>query len=101
MGRPNRWTSLVLTVILAVPLTIGCGNAAGPALDDATLTTRVKTAILNDSDLAGLPIDVDTSKGVVTLSGRVKSRTERDKAVALARSVTGVADVTDTLQITP
>jgi len=46
-------------------------------------------------------IDVDTFKGVVTLSGRVKSQDELNTAVALARKIDGVKDVKSTLQIEP
>jgi osmotically-inducible protein OsmY len=35
----------------------------------------------------------------VTLSGAVKSPAERDKAIALARKISGVVDVKSTLQI--
>jgi osmotically-inducible protein OsmY len=38
---------------------------------------------------------------VVTLSGRVKSQTEHDQAMALARKVDGVTDVKDALQVIP
>jgi osmotically-inducible protein OsmY len=51
--------------------------------------------------VGGLRIDVDTFKGVVTLSGRVKSAAERDQAIALARSVSGVTEVKDALQVIP
>ena len=47
----------------------------------------------------GLRIDVDTFKGVVTLSGAVRSAAERDKAMAIARKINGVVDVKSTLQI--
>ena len=70
-------------------------------VDDATITTRVKTSLLNDPDVAALRIDVDTFKGVVTLSGAVKTAAERDKAIALARKIGGVTDVKSTLQIQP
>ena len=63
--------------------------------------TRVKTSLLNDPDVGGLRIDVDTFKGVVTLSGAVKTAAERDKAIALARKINGVTDVKSTLQINP
>jgi osmotically-inducible protein OsmY len=71
------------------------------AIDDTTITTRVKTAMLNDPAVGGLRIDVDTFKAVVTLSGRVKSQAEHDQAVALARRVNGVSEVKDALQIIP
>ena len=61
----------------------------------------VKTSMLNDPAVGGTSIDVDTYKGVVTLSGRVKSQAEHDQALALARKVDGVTDVKDALQVIP
>ncbi|HXW06129.1 MAG TPA: BON domain-containing protein [Vicinamibacterales bacterium] len=93
-------SALALALILAAPLLLaGCGKTIGETIDDGTITARVKTALLNDRDIAGMTIDVDTFKGVVTLSGAVKSAAERDRAIALARSVDGVTDVKSTLQI--
>jgi osmotically-inducible protein OsmY len=101
MIKLGRWTSLVLVVTLAAPLTAACGKTVGEAIDDTTITTRVKTAMLNDTQVGGLRIDVDTFKGVVTLSGRVKSEAERDQALALTRRTPGVTQVKDALQVTP
>ena len=93
---------LVLALLVAVPLmTVACGKTVGETIDDATITTRVKTAMLNDKDVGGLRIDVDTFKGVVTLSGRVKSQAEKAQAVAIARRTDGVVEVKDALQVMP
>ena len=97
----NRWKSLVLALALAAPLTVACGKTVGETIDDTTITTRVKTAMLNDPAVGGLRIDVDTFKGVVTLNGRVKNQGERDQAIAIARRVDGVAEVKDALQVIP
>jgi hyperosmotically inducible protein len=78
-----------------------CGKTVGETIDDATITTRVKTALLNDPEVGGLRIDVDTFKGVVTLSGRVKTKEEETKAITLARKISGVSDVKSTLQVQP
>ncbi len=95
-------TALMLALTLIAPLLLSaCGKTVGETIDDATITTRVKTALLNDPDVGGLRIDVDTFKGAVTLSGRVKSKSEEDKAIALARKISGVTDVKSTLQIQP
>ena len=96
-----RALALVLVFALAVPLAAACGKTIGETIDDTTITTRVKTAMLNDPAVGGLRIDVDTFKGVVTLSGRVKNPSERDQAIAIARRVNGVAEVKDALQIVP
>ena len=98
----NYATIILLAVTLLSPLFVAaCGKSVGETIDDATVTAQVKTALLNDPVVAGLKIDVDTFKGVVTLSGAVKSPAERDKAIALARQVKGVKDVKTTLQINP
>jgi osmotically-inducible protein OsmY len=95
-------TVILLAITLIAPLLLtACGKTVGDTIDDATITTRVKTSLLNDPDVGGLRIDVDTFKGVVTLSGAVKSPAERDKAIALARKIGGVTDVKSTLQIQP
>ena len=100
--RHNYATVILLTITLLTPLfAAACGKSVGETIDDATITAQVKTSLLNDPQVAGLRIDVDTFKGVVTLSGAVKAAAERDKAVALARQTKGVKDVKSTLQINP
>jgi osmotically-inducible protein OsmY len=95
-------TVILLALALMAPVLLtGCGQTASKTIDDGTLTLRVKTVLLNDPDVGGQRIDVDTFKGVVTLSGAVKNPGERDKAMALARKIGGVKDVKSTLQIIP
>jgi osmotically-inducible protein OsmY len=72
---------------------------AGAATSDAAVTTAVKTKFLADPDVSGLAIDVDTSNGVVTLSGTVPTRAEKDEALRLARETTGVTRVNDKLTV--
>ena len=99
-----RCSTLLLLALTLAPMTLaGCAgttsrSARSPTPDDATITTRVKTALLNDPDIKS-KIDVDTFNGVVTLTGAVKTAVERDKAVDLARKINGVSDVKATLQI--
>lgn len=102
MKKHSQKTVFLLVAALLMPLLLAaCGKTVGETIDDATITTRVKTSLLNDPDVGGLRIDVDTFKGVVTLSGRVKSKEEETKAVALARKIGGVTDVKSTLTIQP
>lgn len=101
--KSHRYAAgLLFVVMLLAPLLLAaCGKTVGETIDDATITTRVKTSLLNDPDVGGLRIDVDTFKGVVTLSGRVKTKEEEAKAIALARKVSGVTEVKSTLQVQP
>ena len=96
----NRFFAAILALALIAPVA-GCGKTVGETIDDATITTRVKTAFVNDPVVGALRIDVDTFKGLVTLSGRVKSKDEEVKAIELARKIKGVTDVKSTLVIEP
>jgi hyperosmotically inducible periplasmic protein len=88
------------TAIAMVMLIIaGCARTVTQNTDDATITTRVRTALLNDRTVNGSTIDVSTVNRVVTLSGRVRTAQERERAVAIARDTGGVADVRSQLQI--
>jgi hyperosmotically inducible periplasmic protein len=71
----------------------------GGVTDDATITTRVKTVLLNDAQVAATKIDVSTAGGIVTLSGTVNSKADETRAIELARQVTGVREVKSTLVV--
>jgi osmotically-inducible protein OsmY len=102
MRKTHPASAILLAVVLIVPLVLSaCGKTITDTIDDATITTRVKTAFINDPVVGAARIDVDSFKGVVTLSGRVKSKDEETKAIALARGIRGVTDVKSTLQIQP
>jgi hyperosmotically inducible protein len=76
-------------------------TAVGGPMDDATITARVKTALLNDTQVNATKIDVSTAGGIVTISGTVKTQPEEARAVAVARTIAGVRDVKSALQIAP
>ena len=102
MKGQSRTTAWLLVVAILAPLMLAaCGKTVSDTIDDATISTRVKTALLNDPVVGGLRIDVDTFKGVVTLSGRVRAKEDEAKAIELARKVGGVADVKSSLLIQP
>jgi hyperosmotically inducible periplasmic protein len=96
----SRWRMASALLLLALCLS-ACGAAVHDNFDDATISTRVKTALLNDLALTATTIDVQTVKGVVTLSGRVATTDDEARAIALARAVKGVSDVKSTLKIQP
>jgi osmotically-inducible protein OsmY len=68
-------------------------SSLGEAIDDTVITTRVKTAFIEDPDLKALQINVETFKGIVQLSGFVATRAEVNKASTVARQIDGVASV--------
>ena len=72
---------------------------ASVAIDDAEITAKVKEAIFAEPGLKSLQINVDTIKGLVTLSGMVDSQESSNKAKALASGVAGVKDVENRLAV--
>jgi osmotically-inducible protein OsmY len=100
-SRRSSLAALLALVLLAPMLLGACGKSVSVSdtIDDATITTRVKTSFINDPDIGGLRIDVDTFKGVVTLSGVVKSKEHEQRAIELARQIRGVTDVKSAIKI--
>jgi len=70
-------------------------------INDAWITTKVKSNFVNEDALKGSDINVDTNNHVVTLKGTVASAAGRTRAVALAKSTKGVTRVVDALTIAP
>ena len=68
-------------------------ESPGEYVDDATITTKVKAAVFGEASLKSAEINVETYKGVVQLTGFVRSRADINKAVEVARRVKGVKSV--------
>jgi hyperosmotically inducible protein len=66
------------------------GDAAGQAMSDTWITTKIKSVLLADSDAKGLDVSVDTKDGVVTLGGALKTQVAVDHVKTLAGDVQGV-----------
>ena len=79
--------------------TIAYAESTGQYIDDATLTTKVKAAILADKQLKATKVSVETTQGVVKLSGAVDSKDQETQAVRDANQVNGVKSVNDLLQV--
>ncbi|MDH2918740.1 MAG: BON domain-containing protein [Sideroxydans sp.] len=95
-----------VTVGLALALTtlLGCASTAAKegnkqAADDAVITNKVIKALSSEATLKSAHIMVETSKGVVLLSGVVNSAAAENTATELARYVSGVTLVRDAIQI--
>jgi hyperosmotically inducible protein len=74
-------------------------ESIGEAVDDSSITGKVKLAFAKDPTVRAYRIDVDTDKGVVTLSGTVKDETEAKRAISVAESIKGVKHVNSVLTI--
>ncbi len=91
-----------LTCFAFVTALLGCGatqrrESTGEYVDDSVITTKVKSAILDDATLKSFQINVKTFKGVVQLSGFVDSAEYVTKAGEVAGHVLGVKEVRNDL----
>lgn len=68
-------------------------------VEDATLTSKVKSQLLWNSNTSGLDINVDTRNGIVTLNGKVDTDTEAQLAEQIARNTGDVLGVKNNLGI--
>lgn len=75
------------------------GQAIADATADARVTGAIKAKLLASRDLSALSISVNTTAGVVTLSGTVSSTEDISKAMMLAMETDGVKEVISTLQV--
>ena len=76
-------------------------QSAGEYIDDATITARVKTALIQAPDVKAHQINVETFNGVVQLSGCVDSEEEARRAVDAADDIPGVKKVESDMRVKP
>jgi hyperosmotically inducible periplasmic protein len=66
---------------------------------DAGITGLIKTKLAADDRVRASEINVDTTDGVVTLTGNVDSQEAKDQALKLAKETSGVKDVKDMISV--
>src|SRR5262249_21448301 len=76
-------------------------NKAEQAVSETTITAKIKAKMALDDFVKARAIGVSTRNSVVTLTGRVQSPAEQDRAVMLARETGGVTQVIDHIVIEP
>ena len=101
MNNPRSTAVLVAALALT---SIACAptrthESTGQYVDDTAITTKVKAAILAEDSLKSSEINVESFKGTVQLSGFVRSQANINEAVAVARSVSGVVNVKNDMQL--
>ena len=74
-------------------------RSTGNAVKDSWITMKVHSQFVPEDALEDSDIDVDTSAGVVTLTGVVASEAGRTRAVAIAKATDGVKNVNDRLRV--
>jgi osmotically-inducible protein OsmY len=99
-----RTTAFAVAAALTLATASGCAvvrdqETVGAYIDDATLTTRVKSKFAESPVVSAMAISVETLKGVVQLSGFAKDAEERVMAERLARETSGVRGVKNDIAV--
>lgn len=102
MKQPGYYSVFVIT--LALLFSFGCAatstqESTGQYVDDSVITTKVKSAIFNEPSLSSAEINVETYKGMVQLSGFVRSQADISTAANVARGIVGVQSVKNDMRI--
>ena len=85
----------------AVGITAVQDKSIGEAVDDATLSTEIKTKLLSENSAKFSEVDVEVTNGLVLLSGRVNYPEERVRAEGIAWSSKLTRDVANEIRIEP
>ncbi len=101
-----RNTLTAVMAALVVLAATGCAvtrnqETVGAYIDDTTITTQVKARFLDNKQVAGMSIGVETLKGTVMLTGFAKSANEKNTAESIARGVNGVQAVRNDILVRP
>jgi len=104
----NLRTTLAAAMAAVALLTTAAGCAVnrgqesvGAYVDDASITTAVKTRFVDSKDVDAASIHIETLNGTVMLSGFAKSDAEKASAERLARGVNGVKSVKNDISVRP
>ncbi len=102
----NSFRLTFIVIALAVGAMSGCAvqrgqESMGAYVDDATITTQVKSRFVESKAVDAGAISVETMTGTVMLSGFAKNATERSTAETIARGVKGVTSVKNDIVVRP
>lgn len=103
----NIRTTLAASMTAIALLTAsGCAvtrgqETVGAYVDDATMTTQIKSRFVENKEVDAVSIHVETLNGTVLLSGFAKNATEKMTAENIARKVNGVRSVRNEIVVRP
>ena len=84
-------------IALSAALVISLAGCERRSASDTTINTAVKNKLAADPTTSAARINVDTSNGVVTLSGKVPTAAEKSEAERIARNTQGVTQVVNNI----
>jgi len=97
----NTMFASLAAVVLAFAAPAMAEKTAGNMVDDGTIATSVKASLLTEKGVPSSDVNVEVYKGVVLLSGFVKTQAEKDAAGKVAKDVKDVASVRNEIAVHP
>jgi osmotically-inducible protein OsmY len=97
----NKVFASLAAIALAVAAPAMAEKSAGNLVDDGTIATSVKGSLLAEKGVPSGDVNVEVYKGVVLLSGFVKTQAEKDAAGKVAKNVKDVASVRNEIAVHP
>ena len=101
-----RTTLTAVVAAVALLTASGCAvtrgqETVGAYVDDTAITTAVKARFIDNKEVDGTSIRVETLNGTVMLSGFAKSMNEKSTAESIARNTKGVKMVKNEIAVRP
>jgi hyperosmotically inducible protein len=79
----------------------GTTGTAGAAVTDGWLKSKIYSQFITEDALDDSDIDLDITRGAVTLNGTVRTDAARERAAAIAKATDGVKSVENNLKVVP
>jgi osmotically-inducible protein OsmY len=96
-----RMTTLVAVAALVLAGPAMAEKTAGQTVDDSTIATEVKAALIDNDKVSAGGLNVEVEKGNVQVAGFVDSEAEKKAALAAAGKISGVVKVLDAMVVLP
>lgn len=84
---------------IAIDIPVAEERTVGETIDDASITSQVKYALLTHKSTSALKTKISTKDGVVLLTGVAANEAEKTLAGKLAQSIRGVKSVTNQMTV--
>lgn len=94
-----RYKELFTTFLIIFISTSAFAETSGEHIDDATIASKTKAALIRHKSVSARHIDVEVSKGIVQLSGFVDSESEENIALDIAENIKGTKKILDAIVV--
>jgi len=91
--------SKIVAALMTILLLAGICFAADKIISDDMIYDNVRIKLASDQIVKGGALNVDVKQGVVTLGGMVENNRQKDRATKLTKSVKGVKQVINNLNL--